>query len=80
MNRARRGSRAWREAEENLNFWQGRVVMLELLQKKQSEEKKAAKKAAPKGTIAVRGHKRRGYCVPETSVRPHERRRTKKGE
>ena len=31
MNTAKVGSKAWREAEEELNFWQGKVAMLEIM-------------------------------------------------
>ena len=30
MNRARQGSRAWREAEEDLQFWIGKVAFFEV--------------------------------------------------
>ncbi len=29
MNAARAGSRKWREAEEDLNFWQGKVANMQ---------------------------------------------------
>lgn len=29
MNAARMGTRKWREAEEDLNFWQGKVANME---------------------------------------------------
>lgn len=29
MNAARTGSRAWRDAEEDLNFWQGKAANME---------------------------------------------------
>lgn len=33
MNSKKHGSKAWRDAEETLNFWQGKVAMLEVMKK-----------------------------------------------
>ena len=34
MNNYKHGTKKWRKAEDNLNYWQGKIAMLEIMERK----------------------------------------------